>query len=178
MSTQKIGFTVLVAALTLFAVTALATPAAAQTTGRVIEIWADDEGVSGDWWFTLPNSTEKNPTLTVNASETVTFRLINKGEAQHNLHIMGTGAANKATAILGPGQEANLTVTFPANAGTIKYQCDPHAGVMEGTITVQAAQGGNQNTGGNQNQNTPAFEALLALGAVAGAAFLLSRRKA
>lgn len=168
--------------LAAFLVAALAAPLAveAQTNqtgddnqagGRTIRIIADDDAAAGPYYFTIDNSTERNPTIQVQAGETVTFRVVNQGSVQHNFHILGN--INKNTTLLNPGQEENLTVTFPQGFTSAPYQCDPHAFQMKGTISTQAAGGnGAQERGGD----TPGFEFVALVGALVIVGALLRKR--
>lgn len=148
------------------------TPATAQSTPRTIVLEAHDAGT--EYWFTLQGQTQRNPTLTVNASETVTFKLINKGTVTHNLHIDPNGLAKKAPSgatLLSPNQTAEVTVTFPDEAKTLTYQCDPHAFTMKGTLQVQKA------GAGAGDAKSPGFEVVALVAAVGVAGILLHRRK-
>lgn len=178
MTTRNLRVSLLVLLVASLAATAFATaPAGAQTgsAGRTIEIEAWDSG--GEFYFTLAGSTEKNPTLTVDAGETVTFHVVNKGTMIHNFHILAP--VNKKVpaennVFLNPGEEGNLTVTIPTTAATLNYQCDPHSFQMKGTLSVQGA-----NTGGNNSEpknESPGFDVLAALGAAAAVVFLARRK--
>jgi plastocyanin len=51
---------------------------------------------------------------------------------EHNFHLVGPGV-DKATEI---GTSGTVTWTVTLSDGTYTYQCDPHAGVMNGSFTV------------------------------------------
>src|SRR5436305_375457 len=50
----------------------------------------------------------------------------------HDFHLMGAGV-NKVTSISGTG---TTTWTVKLKKGTYKFQCDPHASSMNGTLKV------------------------------------------
>jgi plastocyanin len=52
----------------------------------------------------------------------------------HNFHLRGPGGVNKATTVAFMG---NRTFMVTLRAGTYRYQCDPHAGQMNGRFTVR-----------------------------------------
>ena len=84
--------------------------------------------------------------LTINVGDTVTFR--NLG-GQHNVHALDNSfrCANGCDAAGGEpnGSHWQDTIAFD-QAGTIAYQCDPHASMgMRGTITVQEGNAGGGN---------------------------------
>src|SRR5579884_1760805 len=74
----------------------------------------------------------------VPAGQPVTIHVQNNGQATHNFDIIGQKDASGndlKTALLAPGQSADLTFTLPA--GTYNFQCDVHPTEMKGTITVK-----------------------------------------
>jgi hypothetical protein len=56
--------------------------------------------------------------------------------AEHNFHLTGT-AVDKATDVEGVGDE---TWTATLTDGIYRFQCDPHAGIMNGRFAVGTAQ--------------------------------------
>ena len=77
--------------------------------------------------------------LTMKAGEATAINVENKGQALHNLRIIGlAGDAGKdaQTSLLAGGQSGGVTVTAP-KAGSYKFVCDVHPTEMTGTLTVK-----------------------------------------
>jgi plastocyanin len=94
----------------------------------------------GDNFFDLDG--KKNPTLALKAGTTVEFQLTNDGKTFHNMVIAGADGefGTDDDVISDPDQISGGgggTLSFStAEAGTLLYQCDFHAGDMKGEITV------------------------------------------
>jgi hypothetical protein len=59
---------------------------------------------------------------------------VNDLAAEHNFHLSGPAGLDMSTTVDGTGS-VTWTVTF--QEGTYHYQCDPHANIMKGDITVE-----------------------------------------
>jgi hypothetical protein len=62
--------------------------------------------------------------------------LVHDRSAEHNFHLTGPGV-NQSTDIEGVGDS---TWTVALTDGIYRYQCDPHAGIMNGRFAVGSAQ--------------------------------------
>ncbi|MDX1610935.1 MAG: plastocyanin/azurin family copper-binding protein [Candidatus Thermoplasmatota archaeon] len=100
--------------------------------------------------------------ITVGPNSEVTFRVINVGAAEHDFTFLTSdyefaeedmrpredGGEAVKTPLLAPGEEYDLTVTFPADfTGSITYICSipgHRAGGMEGVLHVGATGGGEE----------------------------------
>lgn len=113
----------------------LLTPlASAQVESIVLE--ARDGG--GEYWFQLQGSSERNPSLNLEAGQSYSIRLENKGAAPHNVHFESVDAA---TPIIKPGENATIEFTVPSSTTAMAYWCDPHrfAG-MEGEAVTSTTE--------------------------------------
>src|SRR4029078_5674580 len=59
---------------------------------------------------------------------------VNDLATEHNFHLSGPAGFDMSTTVDGTGS-VTRTVTF--QEGTYHYQCDPHASIMKGDITVE-----------------------------------------
>lgn len=89
--------------------------------------------------------------ITVPAGETVTFTVVNEGNATHNMHIAGeNGEYDQAFCdatgedpcsdpnTVGAGEEATLEWEVPDTPGEeVDFRCDFHVADMTGTITIE-----------------------------------------
>lgn len=83
-----------------------------------------------------------NPTLTVNAGDTVTFEVSNPDVMDHDLAIEGLSVG---TAMLAPGEDGSFTFTVPSDVSQLTYYCTVPghlAAGMVGTINVAGGSGG------------------------------------
>jgi plastocyanin len=62
---------------------------------------------------------------------TYRIKVVDKSDI-HNFHLMGPGV-NKRTSVAGKG---TVTWTVALKRGKYTFQCDPHAGMMNGHLTV------------------------------------------
>lgn len=94
------------------------------------------EGLAEDgFFFRKVGDTTRNPTLTVQPGQKVTF-VFTTVSGVHNLNING----EVMTKILGEGERETIEWTAPMTPGVIQYWCDPHkASGMVGRIQVGAA---------------------------------------
>jgi plastocyanin len=107
---------------------------------------ADDPPPAGGVSFDISmgdNFFEANE-ITVSPGQTVTFNIVNDGQAIHNMRVAGPdgeyGNEDDALSqpdIVRPGETATLTWTVPTEPGTYIFQCDFHPVDMTGTIVVQ-----------------------------------------
>lgn len=77
--------------------------------------------------------------ITVPVGAEIEFKVVNKGTAIHNMHILskdGEGQDYSSEMIMNPGDESEFKVTF-TKTGTYDFQCDYHLPDMVGKITVQ-----------------------------------------
>lgn len=98
------------------------------------------EGVQeGSSYFFRDASGAKNPTITVQPGQQVTFKLTSV-TGVHNLNLGGLAK----TALASDGETVEVVWTAPAEGGRIEYWCDPHKSAgMKGVINVgTAAPGG------------------------------------
>lgn len=77
--------------------------------------------------------------ISVSVGDEVTFKVVNKGTAIHNMHILSQAAEGKdfsSDALVNPGSDSTFTAKF-TKAGTYDFQCDYHLPDMAGKITVK-----------------------------------------
>ncbi len=72
-----------------------------------------------------------NPTVTVPVGQPVQIHVVNNDTVPHNFIVEGVPGAS--TNLLSPRDSQTITVTFD-KAGTYKYYCSVHPGLMDGQI--------------------------------------------
>ena len=101
-----------------------------------------------------------NPTITMNAYDTITFNVNASGHPFYVKTLAGTGSSNQAAGVTNNGAQVG-TVTFkPTASGTYYYNCEFH-GSMQGTINV-----GSPNVAGVQYSSLPPFLSYFAQSAI------------
>src|SRR5581483_7946693 len=88
--------------------------------------------------FTTTDDKFDKNAFTIKAGDEVTLSVTNKGQNQHNLHILnvkGKDGNDIKTAIQGNGQTDTIKFTID-QPGTYDFQCDVHATTMKGKVTV------------------------------------------
>lgn len=107
-----------------------------------VSIVLTGHGEGGAFFFTLEGDSKKNPTLTVAPGSEVTVTLKTISGAVHNFCTDASGTKT-CTKLVSEGDEASITFTVPAEAGSFEYWCDPHrSSGMKGRIVVGTATGG------------------------------------
>lgn len=109
-------------------------PAAAGTPPPIeIALQGHTEGALSFW--TIEGSVERNPVITVEPGQQVTFH-VRSVSGSHNLKI-GAGAVSKVFSEDEPAFD--VVWTAPATPGAVTYICTIHGKSMSGTIQVGAA---------------------------------------
>jgi plastocyanin len=111
------------------ATTAAAPPATTAASGGASSSGGTLDGVVGPG-FTITLTQDGKPVTQLSAG-TYTINVDDKANI-HNFHLTGPGV-DKATDVSGTGTQ---TWTVDLKAGKYHYQCDPHAGSMNGDFTV------------------------------------------
>lgn len=89
-----------------------------------------------DHFYRLAGREEQNPPLFGRPGEEVTFRVVNRGSAPHNLHF-GPPLGVETPCCQAPGESATLVVTLPRDfQGPIAYYDVLHPDVMRGVLNV------------------------------------------
>lgn len=133
-----------------------------QTTFRL-----ETHAMEGQFYFTFEGEEERNPTLVVPPSTSVTVTIINAEDVPHNFCYQNDQQCSDY--VEQTGDEAEYTFTSPA-AGTADYWCLPHKGAgMRGIVRVAGTDGADENA-------TPAFAPVAAVIALAAVALALRRR--
>lgn len=150
------------------AIAALPAGAQGQTS---FTLQTNNEGGGG--YYTLEGETAKNPTLNVAPGQTITITLKGADNGFHNFCV--TGASPECSEYVESGADTK-TFTFAAPAsGTVEYFCQPHKGAgMKGTIN---AGGSTTENNGGEPKDTPGFELVGALVALAAVALVVARRR-
>ncbi len=136
------------------------------TSGHLEVSYSADVTHSGASAYTM-SGTDKagsvsgnNPTITMNAYDTITFNVNASGHPFYVKTVAGTGSSNQAAGVTNNGAEVG-TVTFkPTSSGTYYYNCEFH-GSMQGTINV-----GSPTVAGVQYSSLPPFLSYFAQSAI------------
>ena len=81
--------------------------------------------------FTITLTTEDGTAVTSLPAGDYTLEIVDKSDI-HNFHLVGPGV-NKRTSVAGKG---TVTWKVALKRGKYTFQCDPHAGMMNGHLTV------------------------------------------
>ncbi|MFA5861067.1 MAG: hypothetical protein WDA16_05170, partial [Candidatus Thermoplasmatota archaeon] len=107
-----------------------------------IEISLDGHGDGAGFYWTLRGATERNPTLSVQPGQHVTFH-VRSVTSLHNIKI----GDDKVSAIINEGDSLDVEWTAPTEPGTVTYICVIHGKLMSGTIQVGAPKSGGSGAG-------------------------------
>ncbi len=85
--------------------------------------------------FYLPDNSEPNPTLTLQAGEKVRLRLINRDRGfEHDWNVESLKVATRL--LPGNGASDQIVLTAPDEPGRHEYACSLHSKMMRGILEV------------------------------------------
>jgi len=139
-------------------------------------------GTINGWGLSAGTITNPGPTLTVNASDSVTLILHSTDGVRHNWFLdVNNNRVRDANELVSPDFDEGtpiVTWTFTAPAaGTYTYRCQYHPTSMTGTLSVQGAPGTQPAGGLDWTLILVIVVAVAVIGAVAAVAAVAARRR-